>query len=135
MLKNKKNGFTLIELIATITLLAVLAMVILANMVGIKTNEDNRNAERFQKSVEEAACAYIDMMENVDLRQSCKNDSSNSECKITLGLLSSSNVALIDSEEVDPYTNMLVKDEPNIYVQVSWINKDGYKEKKCTMYR
>ena len=136
MRKNKKNGFTLIELIATVVLIAVLATVILVNMTGIKSNEDNSKAARFQKNIEEAACAYIDMNENTALRQRCKNNSSAAECKIKLSTLSSNSVALIDPDDIDPVTNDKVGNEGNcIYVQVKWNNNGGYKQKVCEMAR
>lgn len=134
MIKNKKNGFTLVELIATIALLAILSVVILLNMVGLKTTEDNKNIKRYEKQVEEAACAYIDMIDNNSRRTNCKNNG----CTITVYLreLIRSDIALIDPEEVDPYTNMKSESEGNcVYVDISWVQKSAYKEKVCQMKR
>lgn len=132
MLDNKKNGFTIIELIATITLLAVFSVVVLLNMTGLKTAEDNKNIERFNNHIEEAACSYIDMIENTSLRSSCKS----SGCNIYLSQLIASDIALVDSDAIDPYTNMKVESEKDcVYVQISWEQKDNYKEKKCEMKR
>ena len=116
MLNKNNKGFTLVELIAIITLLAVLSVTILVNMVGIKGNEDNKNVDRFQKKVEEAACSYIDMIDNTQMRNNCKN----SGCSVNLSVLYQDNIALIDSEEIDPYTNIKVASEGDcIYVQIN----------------
>ena len=132
MIKNKKNGFTLIELIATIALLAILSVVILLNMVGLKTTEDNKNIERFKKNVEESACAFIDMIDNNSRRATCKVNG----CTVYLSELMRSDINLIDSEEVDPYTNMKASSEKDcIYVRITWEQKGSYKEKKCVMNR
>ena len=132
MINNKKNGFTLIELIATISLLAIFSVVVLINLSYLKTNEDNKNAERFQKRVEEAACSYIDMIENTNMRKNCKI----SGCTIYLSDLIDTDVALISYDEIDPYTNMKAKDEKDcIYVSISWKQNETYKEKVCEMKR
>lgn len=132
MLNKNNKGFTLVELIAIITLLAVLSVTILVNMVGIKGNEDNKNVDRFQKKVEEAACSYIDMIDNTQMRNNCKD----SGCSVNLSVLYQDNIALIDSEEIDPYTNMKVTSEGDcIYVQINWVQKGTYKEKVCEMKR
>ena len=137
MIKNKKNGFTLIELIATIALLAILATVILLNMVGVKTTEENRNADRFKKNVEEAACAFIDMMDNNNRRNTCKRNTNG--CDIYLSELISSSIlneSLISEDVVDPYTNKKAGSEKNcIFVNVKWEQNGSNKQKKCEMKR
>ena len=132
----KKNGFTLIELIATMVLLAVLATILLVNMAGIKSNEEDAQIKRFKADVEEAACTYIDMSINSDLRESCKNNSNQSKCQITLRKLIGDDVALVEKDELDVETNKTAEEEQDsIYVQIKWINNGGYKEKKCEMIR
>lgn len=132
----KNNGFTLIELIATMALIAVLATVILVNMTGIKSNEETRQSDRFKKDIEEAACTYIDMSMNSSNRDACKNDSNSAQCKVFLKTLISDDVALIDGESYDPITNSTAEDlQDDIYVQISWVSNNGYLEKKCEMKR
>ena len=136
MKKNKKNGFTLIELIAAMALLAILSTVVLVNMVGIKHNQEEAQSVRFENDIEEAACTYIDMSTNSELRQRCKSDSSRNECKIKLDTLISDSVALIEPDLFDPLTNKkAIEEKDDIYVQIKWENKSGYKEKKCEMKR
>ena len=137
-----KNGFTLIEMIATLALMAMLVLIILVNMSGFKNDEENSEAKSFEEYVSEAACSYIDLSDNTTLRRDCKQDSATdvdsapSKCKISLSSLISSNVALIDENEKDLYTNKLAKEEADdVFVWVHWVQEDGYKVKKCDFYR
>ena len=133
----KKNGFTLIEMIATIVLLAAMATVILVSMTGVKNNEDESSIKDFKEKVEEAACTYIDLAIQTNFRNKCKEGIySESQCRISLSTLIRDDIALLDPETVDPSNNKKLRDEKdNIYVQIKWVNNDGYKEKKCEMVR
>ena len=132
----KKNGFTLVELIATMVLIALLATVVLINTTGIKSNQDEASSSRFVSTVEQAACTFIDLSINADLRQRCKNDSSLDECKISLATLIRDDVALIDEDLKDPATNKLVSEEKDdIYVQVTFKQDGSYKVKSCEFKR
>ena len=137
MAKNKKNGFTLVELIATIALIAILSVVILVNMVGIKTTEDNKNTERFENSIADAACSYIELLNKYSFRDSCKKAANG--CTIYLSTLLQSDVALIDGNEVDPKTNKKAIDVKNcIFVEVKWVKVSSgstYKKKVCETKR
>ena len=146
----KKNGFTLVEMIAAVVLIAVLGTVILVNMTGIKSNEDQKSANKFVTSVEEAACTYIDMSVNSAYRDQCKTAANG--CNIYLRVLLGGDpeyasfnaeekekrkIALIDPEKKDPDTNMLAQDEKDsVYVKVYW-KADGsaYKKKVCEFHR
>lgn len=129
----KKNGFTLVELIATIVLMSMLATVILINMVGVKDDQDQRSAKKFDKSVEEAACTYIDMKERISLRESCKNDSTQSSCYISIDTLIKS--GLIEEDLEDKKTGKLAGDDDERNIKI-WVHFDGNpKEKKCTIQR
>jgi prepilin-type N-terminal cleavage/methylation domain-containing protein len=129
----KKNGFTLVELIATIALMSLLATVILINMVGIKDNQDTDKATKFEKDVEEAACTYIDSTSQVTFRESCKNGQNG--CSVFLATLTSDNVALIEPDRIDPKTNKKASEEGSLRVHVSWIKNGEYKSKKCELQR
>lgn len=133
----KKNGFTLVEMIATIVLITIMAAVILVSMTGIKNNEDVNAAENLKTKIEEAGCTYIDMAVQSTMRNKCKSgEYSASRCRVSLSTLISDSVALLDSELVDPTNNKKLKDEKDsIYVQIKWVNNNGYKEKKCEMIR
>ena len=153
----KKNGFTLIEMIASVVLIALLGTVILVNMTGIKSDEDQKSASKFQLSVEEAACTYIDMSANAAYREECKKNTSG--CKIKLSVLigqgalfasgensndpdlrNSKTIALIDPEYKDPDTNVKAEDEKNsVCAIVKWNIKTDNDiqtlKKECTFKR
>ena len=145
MIKNKKNGFTLVELIATIALIAIVATIILFNLVGIKGNEDNRYAERFKKDVEEAACSYINRKENTKMREACLAGNRNNEikdecnkitfngnqCEISVKDLADPCIGLIDSDRTNPSTNKVVTAITD-KVKITWEVKNSYKVQKCT---
>lgn len=132
----RKNGFTLIEMIATIVLLTLMSTVILVSMTGVKSNEEVASADDFKNKVEEAACSYIDMAVQTTLRNKCKNNYNESTCRVYVSTLISDAVALLDPETVDPTNNKkLVEEQNNVYVQIKWIDNGGYKEKKCEMVR
>lgn len=56
----KKNGFTIVELIVIIGLLALLAIVIGTNMVGLQGKSQDKNYESFKQKLESATCLYIE---------------------------------------------------------------------------
>ena len=55
-----KKGFTLIELIITIALLGLIGTIIATNMTGILDSEQEKEYKKFQKTLTEAACVYVD---------------------------------------------------------------------------
>ena len=129
----KKNGYTLIELIVTIGLIATAATVILLNVVGMKSNQDEDNSKRFKKAIEAAACSYIDMSDKIDQRNKCKNNNDDN-CKIPLSTLLDDKYALVDIDLKDPETNCTAeKEKDRIYVKVEFVGSP--KEKKCTFVR
>ncbi|MBR1416953.1 MAG: type II secretion system protein [Bacilli bacterium] len=136
----KKNGFTLTELIAVIVLIALLATVILINMTGLKSNEEESQAKLFEQSVAEAACTYIDMNERTELRQECKNGTfskySRSDCSISLATLIDDSVALIEPDKKDLNTNKTAEEEKDdVYVEIVWKSDGAYKVKECNFKR
>ena len=48
----KRNGFTFVELIVIIGLLAILAIIIGTNMVGLQGEQQDKNYESFKKKLE-----------------------------------------------------------------------------------
>ena len=56
----KRNGFTFVELIVIIGLLAILAIIIGTNMVGLQGKQQDKNYESFKKKLESATCLYIE---------------------------------------------------------------------------
>lgn len=69
-----KLGFTLIEVLATITIMAIIATMVVINIPDMLRNsyaikEDNNNS-----LIEEAACLYIELNKNKDLKENCLNN-------------------------------------------------------------
>ncbi len=89
----KKNGFTFVELIVIIGLLALLAIIIGTNMVGLQGKQQDKNYEAFKKKLESAACLYIEKSNPEsykgtgtwnNFRSTCR---STSGCNVNLGWL------------------------------------------------
>ena len=137
----KKNGYTLIELIVTIALIAIAATVIMANMVGMRDNQANDNFKKYKKTIETAACVYIDMYDNGTLRETCK--SSATGCEIPLYKLigdekENTSLGLLDPDLKDPKTKCTASAEKsrvsiNVKFVASTVNGKTVYEKKCEM--
>ena len=61
---NKKNGFTLIELICTILLLSIIVSLVIITTVNIMQNSKERENAASMKLIEVAAKDYITQNEN-----------------------------------------------------------------------
>jgi prepilin-type N-terminal cleavage/methylation domain-containing protein len=138
----KKNGYTLVELIVTIGLIATAATVILVNMVGMRSDQDVDNSKKFKNAIAAAACTYIDMSDPAiaEKRNLCKSDPNNSACKVNLEVLLNDTIALVDPDLKDPETNCTAEKEKNkVYVTVkfekSTSNGRSVYEKKCEFNR
>lgn len=114
----KKNGFTMVELIITIVLLALIAVVIGTNMVGLQSKQTEKNYKAFTGRLESAACQYIEKKENATQKRNCKSNPNSSYCNITVGTLI--NAGLIDYDEIDPSTDEVVN--TNLVVKIKWSN-------------
>ncbi len=142
----KKNGYTLIELILTIALLATASTIIIVNMVGLKGNQDQDRQNRFEDSVASAACAYVDTISMVstrdNIKNNCQNNSTNSICYISLATLVDNSVALVDPDLKDPLTNCTAEkneEKNNVRVYIHFdktkVNGQDVYEKKCEFQR
>ncbi len=62
-MKNKlgKKGFTLVELIVVIVLLAIVGTIVIYNMTGVSKNSRETDYARFVAAVKSAAAAYADL--------------------------------------------------------------------------
>lgn len=125
-----KHGFTLIEILITIALISIVATIVVVNMTGILSNQDSDSYITFKNTITSAACAYIDMDENKEIRENCKLN--NEGCNISIKSLINS--GLIASDLKDYSTNMIIEDEiEKYYVHVYWQETNDYKEKKCIL--
>ncbi len=80
-----KKGFTLIELLVTIGLICVIGTVVVANMANNLSLEQDRQYENFKKTLENAACTFVELDINKDYKRNiCKQ---NGKCSFTLDQL------------------------------------------------
>ena len=105
------KGYTLIELIVTLTLMILVGLVITANMTGMFSKEEDKSIENFKQELEGATCALI---ESIDYRKRCR-----SGCIISINELITS--GYVDQDMKDPRTGVKVKDG-NYSVSVVWNN-------------
>ncbi len=113
----KNKGFTLIELIITIALMAMIGVVIASNMSGMFSKEEDKSIDNFKKQLQDAACV---LSESNSFKSRCQ-----SGCTITMNDLITN--GLIDENLKDPRNNKRVK-ETTYTVKVQYNNK----VKTCT---
>lgn len=107
----KNKGFTLIELIITITLVAVISLSIGVSVSGMLSRQKEKQAEELKKTIEEAACVYSEVEDT-------------SATSVTLKTLIEA--GLLDKDLTNPITKIPL--EENDKVEIIWDNF----EKICT---
>lgn len=118
---NKNNGFTLVELIVTIALLATLSVVVGLSVSNMFNNQTDKQYEDYKKDLENAACVYA---EHNDLNATvCATN--NEACTIKFSALISA--GLISKNLTNPNTGKKVAEDTNSFVKIRWLDK----EKKC----
>ncbi len=134
LVNNMKNnkGFTLIELIVTIGIMILIGMIIVNNMSGLLSEQNDTEYDNFKKNLEESACIYVETKWDTTKRSSCK---SNNNCSISVDELIQEGLIednLKDPKETDPNDPKkgLVTENQNKYkVNVRWVDN----VKTCTM--
>lgn len=129
---KKRNGFTMIELMMTIVLIALMATIVIVNTQGLESKQNTKSATKQITNIETAACSLIEQLNFNDIyhrtRDNCKTANN---CNIPLTLLVSE--GLIDEEENYDNEGTKIKDvKNNIIVEVRWEQNGSYVEKKCT---
>ncbi len=99
MLKHKKKGFTLVELLVTIVLLGVIGAIVIYNMTSISTSSKEVEYERYIAKVKSAASVYADM------NQAAFNELYVSRAYIYIKIDDLVKNGLLDADLVNPYTN------------------------------
>ncbi len=111
------KGFTLIEILVVIALVAALGVLVTINISSMLNSEDNDKCHNFVKEVEEAACVYVGLNQSKCL----------GGCTITLGDLISDGFI---GTEINSCTNKEIDKNEEVKVTIS-----GDGEKKCTYIR
>lgn len=90
-----KKGFTLIELLTVITIIALIATIASINIVSIFEKKEENNTNTRQNIITTAACLYIELNGNENLKNTCLKDG----CEISTNTLI--NAGILKSDDVD----------------------------------
>ncbi len=66
-----KHGFTLIEILATITIITIIASIASFNIIKIFEKKEQTNEENTNNMITSAACVYIELKKNESLKEEC----------------------------------------------------------------
>ena len=111
MKKLNNKGFTLVELLATIAIMALIATMTTVNVANIFKDKNKIATDNKNSMIENAACVYVELKGNETLKKDCKKFG----CKINTNILIKK--GLLKESEVDNYRDI------NIYYEQN--------EKKC----
>ncbi len=115
-----KKGFTLIELIVVIGLVAILGLVITSNLTGAFSNQQDEQYTFFKETLEDAACTFIDLEVAASKKTSCR---SNGSCTVNLQTLLEQGL-IVDSDLVNPKTGTAVSTSNTVTISY---NAEGIK--------
>ena len=110
----KDKGFTLIELIVTITLIVIISVTVGVSITGMLDRQEEKDTEDYVNQIQDAACVYAEIN---DIRS---NDTVSIGELIAAGLLDSSLKIPSNDNPITPYNNDRVS--------ITWDNG----EKTCT---
>ena len=111
----KKNGFTLIEILVVIVLLAAVSVTIGVNMSGMSERQKEKQIKAYKETLEKAACVYAET----------NNILTDSEVTIKTLI----DEGLVNKNLKNPETNEPVSKYENNIVLIKW----DIKEKKCSL--
>lgn len=111
----KKNGFTLIEILVVIVLLAAVSVTVGVNMSGMAERQKEKQIKTYKETLEKAACVYAET----------NNILTDSEVTIK-NLI---DAGLVSKNLKNPETNDTVSKDENNSVLIKWENN----EKKCSL--
>lgn len=113
----KKNGYTLVELLVTISILAVLTTATTMGMNTILLNQQDKSYDAYINKIQVAACTYVELN---DTRDSCPSGSST--CSVSVKKTDLVSEGLLEKDLESPaYANKVTSDT----VLVTW--DDGLK--------
>ena len=114
----KNNGFTLVELIITITLIAIISVSIGVSINGMLSRQEEAQAEQYAKDIADAACVYAEV--NPDHDDITTNSTVTIRELISAGLLS--------KDLINPISGRPITDYNDNEVTITWSNN----EKTCS---
>ena len=120
-----KKGYTLIEIIAVMVIIALITTIVILNFDNSIEKSNNKKETAFVNDLEKAACVYIDLKENAIFKSSCY---SSNTCTVSVAQLVSSGI--LASDMIDPSTNSEI--DQQLTISVTW-DSDG--TKTCTFTR
>lgn len=123
---NKKNGFTLVEIIVVIGLISVIGCVFMLNMSSL-LNQNNENAkEEFDEVITDAAFAYLNDHQEYYINKTTQELTNNAEFVITISDLISNDY--LNPNSYNPYTGGKVYEKYNDKVKIKFFNGSPYIE-------
>ncbi len=105
----KNNGFTLVELIITITLIAIISVSIGVSISGMLSREKESQAEEYAKTIADAACVYAEL-----------NDITYTTDEVTIQDLL--DAGLITKDLTNPLSDKEITEYASDTVLISWDN-------------
>lgn len=132
MMKLNYKGFTLVELLAVIAIMGMLAVIMVPTISGVIEENKTNNSANLKNSIKSSARAYIsDNRYEISLGGSCTNstdkrniisidNTSISDSKITVKLLVNEGYLKSNSNDIiNPETNKPIKKEES-YIVVTY---------------
>ena len=107
-----KNGFTLIETIMVIAILALLMLILVPNVISLINKNNIKSCQNLEASIKNAAKAYV-TNNKYQLGFSCGTEK---EIKIQ-DLIDSGDLKLTDNKLVNPKDNSTIKQDKEITVK------------------
>lgn len=120
-MKNKK-GFTLIELIAVIAIIASLSLIVGLNMKKMLDTTKEKKYNAYKEEIQNAACVYAEQ-QNWHHASDCPNN----PCRVTFETLKEA--GLVSKNLLNPKTKKTIDEELRREISITWINN----EKKCEL--
>lgn len=112
-----KNGFTLIETIMVIAILALLMLILVPNVISLINKNNIKSCQNLEASIKNAAKVYV-TNNKYQLRFSCNASETTSIVKIPIqNLIDSGDLKLQNDNLVNPKNNSTIKQDKEITVK------------------
>lgn len=113
-----KNGFTLIETIMVIAILALLMLILVPNVISLINKNNIKSCQNLEASIKNAAKVYV-TNNKYQLGFNCNTSEKTSTVTISIqNLIDSGDLKLQNNELVNPKNNEAI--QPNEIVEVTY---------------